>query len=272
MAGETQKDTAEKLRALHAAGMLVLPNAWDAGSAAVIALAGAQAIATTSGGIAWSLGRCDGQRLTRAEMIERVREIVAAVTIPVTADIEGGYGPRPEDVASTVEAVIAAGAVGVNIEDSRAPGGALFDPAEQAARAGAVSAGLPQLFINARTDVFLYGIGVPEARLDDVLARSFAYAKTGADSLFVPGLADVQIITELAKASPLPVNVMAGPGAPLVAELAVAGVRRVSIGTAIAQAAYTLAKRAATELLTTGSYAELEQALDFGTINSLFAR
>jgi 2-methylisocitrate lyase-like PEP mutase family enzyme len=106
MAGETQKDTAEKLRALHAAGMLILPNAWDAGSAAVIALAGAQAIATTSGGIAWSLGRCDGQRLTRAEMIERVREIVAAVAIPVTADIEGGYGPRPEDVASTVEAVI----------------------------------------------------------------------------------------------------------------------------------------------------------------------
>ncbi len=210
-------------------------------------------------------------------MIERVREIVAAVTIPVTADIEGGYGLRPEDVASTVEAVIAAGAVGVNIEDSRAPGGALFDPAEQAARiqaarAAAVSAGLPQLFINARTDVFLYGIGAPEARLDDVLARSFAYAKTGADSLFVPGLADGQVITELAEASPLPLNVMAGPGAPLVAELAAAGVRRVSIGTAIAQAAYTLAKRAATELLTTGSYAELEQALDFGTINSLFAR
>ena len=277
MVGETQKDTAENLRALHAAGMLVLPNAWDAGSAAVIALAGAQAIATTSGGIAWSLGRCDGQRLTRAEMIERVREIVAAVTIPVTADIEGGYGLRPEDVASTIEAVIAAGAVGVNIEDSRAPGGALFDPAEQAARiqaarAAAVSAGLPQLYINARTDVFLYGIGVPEARLDDVLARSFAYAKTGADSLFVPGLADVQVITELAEASPLPVNVMVGPGAPLVAELAAAGVRRVSIGTAIAQAAYTLAKRAATELLTTGGYTELEQALDFGTINSLFAR
>ena len=155
MAGETQKGTAEKLRALHAAGMLVLPNAWDAGSTAVIALAGAQAIATTSGGIAWSLGRCDGHRLTRAEMIERVREIVAAVTIPVTADIEGGFVPRPEDVASTVEAVIAAGAVGVNIEDSRAPGGPLFDPAEQAARiqaarAVAVSAGLPQLFINAR--------------------------------------------------------------------------------------------------------------------------
>lgn len=277
MAGRTQKGAAEKLRALHAAGVLMLPNAWDAGSAAMIALAGAQAIATTSGGIAWSLGHADGQRLTRAEMIERVGEIVAAVTIPVTADIEGGYGPGPEDVAVTVEAVIAAGAVGVNIEDSRAPGGPLFDPAEQAARiqaarAASVSAGLPELFINARTDVFLYGIGVRQARLDHVLARSFAYAKTGADSLFVPGLTDLQVINELTEASPLPVNVMAGPGAPPVAELAAAGVRRVSTGTAIAQAAYTLATRAATELLTTGSYTVLEQALDFGTINSLFTR
>jgi 2-methylisocitrate lyase-like PEP mutase family enzyme len=275
--GRTQKGAAEKLRALHATGVLMLPNAWDAGSAAMIALAGAQAIATTSGGIAWSLGHADGQRLTRAEMIQRVGEIVAAVTIPVTADIEGGYGPGPEDVAVTVEAVIAAGAVGVNIEDSRAPGGPLFDPAEQAARiqaarAASVSAGLPELFINARTDVFLYGIGVRQARLDHVLARSFAYAKTGADSLFVPGLTDLQVINELAEASPLPVNVMAGPGAPPVAELAAAGVRRVSTGTAIAQAAYTLATRAATELLTTGSYTVLEQALDFGTINSLFTR
>jgi 2-methylisocitrate lyase-like PEP mutase family enzyme len=277
MAGITQQASAGKLRALHTAGVLVLPNAWDAGSAVVIALAGARAIATTSGGIAWSLGRSDGQRLTRAEMIERIREIVAAVTIPVTADIEGGYGPGPEDVAMTVEAVIAAGAVGVNIEDSRVPGGPLFDPAEQAeriqaARAASASAGLPELFINARTDVFLYGIGVPETRLDDVLARSSAYAKTGADGLFVPGLTDLQAITELAEASPLPVNVMAGPGAPPVSELAAAGVRRVSIGTAIAQAAYTLTKRTATELLTTGSYAELEQTLDFATINNMFTR
>lgn len=142
----------------------------------------------------------------------------------------------------------------------------------QAARAASASAGLPGLFINARTDVFLYGIGAPGTRLDDVLARSSAYAKAGADGLFVPGLTDLQVITELAGASPLPVNVMAGPGAPLVAELAAAGVRRVSIGTAIAQAAYTLTKRTATELLTTGNYTKLEESFDFGTINSLFAR
>jgi 2-methylisocitrate lyase-like PEP mutase family enzyme len=272
----TQKAAAGKLRVLHAAGVLIVPNAWDAGSAAVIALAGAQAIATTSGGIAWSLGRRDGQHLSRDQMIDRVREIVAAVTIPVTADIEGGYGPSPEDVAATVTDVIAAGAVGVNIEDSRAPGGPLFEPAEQAARihaarAASAAAGLTELFINVRTDVFLYGIGVPGTRLDNVLARCSAHAKAGADSLFVPGLTDLQVITELAEASPLPVNVMAGPGAPLVAELAAAGVRRVSVGTAIAQGALTFAKRAATELLTAGSYAELEEALDFGTINSLFA-
>lgn len=277
MAGKAQKAGAERLQALHAGGVLILPNAWDAGSAAVIASAGAQAIATTSGGIAWSLGRCDGQRLTRAEMIQRIREIVTAVTIPVTADIEGGYGPGPDDVALTAEAVIAAGAVGVNLEDSHAPGGPLFDPAGQAeriraARIASASAGLPGLFINVRTDVFLYGIGVPGTRLDDVLARSRAYARAGADGLFVPGLTDLQVITELAEASPLPLNVMAGPGAPPVAELAAAGVRRVSIGTAITQAAYTLAQHAATELFTTGSYAELEESLDFGTINSLFAR
>jgi 2-methylisocitrate lyase-like PEP mutase family enzyme len=187
MAGKTQKAKAEKLRALHATGVLILPNAWDAGSAAVIALAGVQAIATTSGGIAWSAGRRDGQGLTRAEMIQRIREIVAAVTIPVTADIEGGYGPGPDDVAMTAEAVIAAGAVGVNIEDSHAPGGPLFDLAEQAeriqaARAASASAGLPGLFISARTDVFLYRIGVPETWLDHVLTRSSAYAKAGAQA------------------------------------------------------------------------------------------
>jgi 2-methylisocitrate lyase-like PEP mutase family enzyme len=276
VAGKTQTAVADKLRALHAAGVLVLPNAWDAGSAAMIAQAGARAIATTSGGIAWSLGRPDGQLLTRADMIQRVREIAAAVTIPVTADIEGGYGPSPQDVAATVEAVIAAGAAGVNIEDSRAPGGPLFDPADQAARiqaarAASASAGLPGLFINVRTDVFLYGIGVPQTRLDDVLARSSAYAEAGADGLFVPGLTDLRVISELVEASPLPVNAMAGPGAPTVAELAAAGISRVSVGTVIAQAAYTLAQRTATELLTTGTYTELEHALDFGTINSLFA-
>jgi len=274
--GTTQQAAVQELRDLHEAGVLILPNAWDAASAAVIARAGARAIATTSGGVSWSLGSSDGQHLTRDQMAGRVREIVAAVSIPVTADIEGGYGPGPGDVAATIEAVIAAGAAGVNIEDSRAPGGPLFDPAGQAARiqaarAAAAAAGLPGLFINTRTDVFLFGIGAAEARLDDVLARCSAYAQAGADCLFVPGLTDLPVISKLAQASPLPVSVMAGPGAPLVAELAAAGGRRVSVGTAIAQAAYTLAERAAAEMLATGSYQNLSNALDFGTMNSLFA-
>lgn len=275
MVEETQKAKAKSLRALHDIGMLILPNAWDAASAVLIEQAGAKVIATTSGGIAWSAGRPDGQRLTRAEMTEHVRRIVAAVNIPVTADVEGGYGPGQEDVEATVAAVIAVGAVGVNIEDSQAPGGPLFEVAAQAgrlraARSAAIRAGLPELLINARTDVFLFGIGAPEGRLEDVLIRSSAYAEAGADSLFVPGLADLDVLASLVKASPLPVNAMAGPGGPAIAEFESAGVRRVSVGTAISQAAYSVAQRAAIELLTEGTYTELEGALDFGSLNGMF--
>jgi 2-methylisocitrate lyase-like PEP mutase family enzyme len=261
------------LRELHQSGILVLPNAWDAASAAIIARAGAKAIATTSGGVAWSVGRADGHGLTREEMVAQVRKIVTAVDIPVTADIEGGYGPEPADVAATVEAVIAAGAVGVNIEDSQAPGGPLFDiPAQaarlRAARDAATRAGLPELVINVRTDVFLFGIGEPAGRFDEVLARAAAYAD--ADCLFVPGLVDLEVVSALVKASPLPINVMAGPGSPTVAEFEAAGVRRVSVGTAVAEAAYSLAHRAAVELMSTGTYSELEGSLGFGPINSIF--
>ncbi|MHC0429398.1 isocitrate lyase/PEP mutase family protein [Streptomyces sp. O3] len=271
------KIKAEALRALHADGVFVLPNAWDAGSAALIARAGAKAVATTSGGVSWSLGHPDGQRLSRDEMAEQVRRIAAAVDVPVTADVEGGYGPAPEDVAATVEAVVAAGAAGVNLEDSKAVGGPLFTADEQAdrlraARAAAERAGLPELVLNVRTDVFLFQIGEPDARLDDVLARASAYADAGADCLFVPGLVDLDTLSALVKQSPLPVNVMAGPGAPAVAELASAGVRRVSVGTALTQAAYSAAERAATELLTEGTYGELDGALDFGAVNSVFTR
>jgi len=273
---KAQQAKAESLRALHSEGILVLPNAWDAGSAAVIAAAGAKAIATTSGGVAWSLGRTDGHGLTREEMIEHVRRIAGAVQIPVTADVEGGYGPAPEDVAKTVEAAVAAGVVGVNIEDSRAPGGPLFTAKEQAerlraGRAAAARAGLPGLVINVRTDVFLFGIGEPQGRLDDVIARAAEYAEAGADSLFVPGLIDLEALASLVKATSLPVNVMAWPGAPTVAEFEAAGVRRVSLGTAVTQAAYTVAQRAATEVLTKGTYDELAGTLDFGTLNNFFA-
>lgn len=277
MVGDIQQAKAESLRSMHSDGILVLPNAWDAGSAAVIAAAGAKAIATTSGGVAWSLGRTDGQGLTRQEMADQIRRIADAVDVPVTADIEGGYGPDPQDVAETVAAVVAAGAVGVNIEDSRAPGGPLFTVAEQAervraARAAAEQAGLPALVINIRTDVFLFGIGEPDGRLDEVIARAAEYARAGADCLFVPGLVDLDTVASLTKAVDLPVNVMAGPGAPTVDEFKAAGARRVSLGTAVAQAAYAVARRASVEALTSGTYDALGDAVDYGTLNGFFTR
>lgn len=267
-------EKARLLRKLTSTGVLLLPNAWDAASAAVIAAAGASAIATTSGGVSCAAGRGDGQQLSRDEMVAAARRVVAAVPVPVTVDAEGGYGPAPQDVAATVRALVAVGAVGVNLEDSRAPGGPLFDVAEQAARLAAAreaaaAAGLPDLVVNARTDVFLFGIGEPEDRMDAVLARARAYAEAGADGLFVPGLLDLDALRALCAASPLPVNAMAGPGGPTVADLAAAGVRRVSVGTALAQSAYTAAHRAAAEILQQGTFTTLGDALDFGTLNGL---
>jgi 2-methylisocitrate lyase-like PEP mutase family enzyme len=194
----------------------------------------------------------------------------------VTVDVEGGYGAAPAEVAQTVAAVVAAGAVGINLEDSKAVGGPLFTPQEQAeriaaARAAATEAGLPELVINARTDVYLFGIGEESGRLDDVLARAAAYAEAGADVIFVPGLLDLAVLTDLSARSPLPVNAMAGPGGPSVAELAKAGVRRVSVGTVVAQAAYTAAHRATLELLDAGTYDALDGSLDFFQVNGLFS-
>ncbi|MEU7898423.1 isocitrate lyase/phosphoenolpyruvate mutase family protein [Nonomuraea sp. NPDC049152] len=266
---------ARLFRTLSAESVLVLPNAWDAASAAVIAAAGATAIATTSGGVSWSLGRGDGQRLSRGEMVEAARRIVNAVDLPVTVDVEGGYGPAPADVAATVRAVIEAGAVGVNLEDSTAVGGPLYGITEQsarlrAARDAAAAAGLQELFVNARTDVFLFGIGASDGRLGEVLARTAAYAEAGADGIFVPGLLDLDVLRTLCAESPLPVNAMAVGGGPSVTELAQAGVRRISLGTGLAQAAYTAARTAAAELLGTGGLTALDGSLDFGEIDVLF--
>jgi 2-methylisocitrate lyase-like PEP mutase family enzyme len=273
----SQIEKARRFARLHEEGMLILPNAWDAGSAVIIASAGAAAIATTSGGVAWSMGRPDGQDLTREQMIGQVKSIARAVDLPVTADVEGGYGPRPEDVAATVEAAVAAGAVGVNLEDSKAAGGPLFSAAEQAARLKAGSeaaeaAGLPELVINARTDVFLYGIGEEEERLAAVIGRAEAYAEAGATSLFVPGLLDLAILEQLVKSTPLPINAMAGPGAPSIADLERVGVRRVSLGTAVAQAAYGITRRVAAEALEKGTFAALDGAPEYGDVNSQFPR
>ncbi|MGW7679581.1 isocitrate lyase/PEP mutase family protein [Kribbella sp. NPDC054772] len=244
-----RNELARRLRELHGQPPLVLPNAWDAGSARAIEAAGAAAIATTSAGVAWAYGVEDGGPLDRASAIATIRAVCAAVALPVTADIEAGYG----DVAGTVSEVIEAGAVGINLEDSTAR--VLDDPlvhAERikAARAAAVAAGI-ELVINARTDTYLFGDRT------GTIERAKIYADAGADVLFVPGVVDAEVIAGLVKESPLPLNVMVGPGAPPVAELADLGVARISVGPAITSAAYALATAAAKELLTSGTYTTL---------------
>jgi 2-methylisocitrate lyase-like PEP mutase family enzyme len=209
-------------------------------------------------------------------MMRAVARIAAAVDVPVTADVEAGYGPDPDDVATTIKAVLAAGAVGVNLEDSGAPGGGLFDVEAQgrrlrAGRDAAAAQGVPELVINARTDVYLFEVGEPAGRFADVRARAEAYAEAGADCLFVPGLLDLDTLAALVEASPIPVNAMAVPGGPSVAELGGAGVRRVSVGTTIAQAAYAVARRAARDLLADGRYAPAD-VLSYAELNGLFRR
>jgi 2-methylisocitrate lyase-like PEP mutase family enzyme len=270
-----QIERAKEFARLHRRGVpLLLANAWDVGSAVAIAEAGAAAIATTSAGVAWSLGVPDGADLGAERAALAVGRIVAAVSVPVSADIEAGYGSRPEDVAATVEAVIRAGAVGVNLED-RVPGAGLLEPAEQAerlaaARATAARLGLP-LWINARTDVYLAGVGPAEQRVELTLERAAAYAASGADSLFVPGLVELDEISRLAT-GPLPITIMVWDGAPVVSELAAAGVVRISLGSAVAQAAYSLAGRAGTELLTSGTYSSTADGFAYEAMNAALGR
>jgi len=258
---------AETFARLHRPGdPLLLPNAWDAASAVVIAAAGARAIATTSAGVAWSLGVPDAADLGPDRAAAAVERIAAAVALPVSADIEAGYGPGPAAVAATVTAVVQAGAVGVNLEDRSGPA-SLFEPAEQAERLAAARAAADRLaipvWINARTDLFLTGAG----SLQDAAERAAVYATAGADSLFVPGLTDPAAIAELA-AGPLPVAVMAWEGAPTVPELAAAGAVRISLGSAVAQAAYAVAARAATELLTAGTYHATADGIPYDQLNA----
>lgn len=269
----TSDQKARALHALHTRPPLVLPNAWDPGSAVAIEAAGAKAIATTSAGVSWAVGVADAGGLGRAAALDALRRIVAVVSVPVTADIESGYGATAEEVGTTIAEVLATGAVGINIEDSPGIDGAtLLDPGAQAeriaaAREAARAAGI-ELCINARTDVYLKGVGEPSGRLADTLARAERYAAAGADVLFVPGVVDPATIRALV-AGPLPVNVMAHPGAPTVAELAALGVVRISVGSGVAQAAYGVAASAARELLGSGTYSCLEDAMGYGELNDL---
>ena len=270
-------ERAEALHALHGKGaeVLVLANAWDVASARIVANAGAKAIATTSAGVAWSLGAADGDELDRDLAIGLIRRVVAAVGLPVTADIESGFGATPAEVAETVRLVLAAGAVGVNIEDSVQAGEQPLRPAAEmaeriaAARAAADDAGVP-LYINARVDTYLRSVGEGDARLTETLERASAYLAAGASGIFVPGVVDPPIVRALVEGIAAPLNVLAGPGAPSVRELGDLGVARVSVGSSIASAAYALVQRAAEELFATGGYGPLAGGLGHAQLNKLF--
>ncbi len=225
-------EKARRLRALHVKGSpLRLFNVWDAGSAKAVTEAGAAALATSSWAVAASQGRADGQDLPLEIVLATARSIVGASELPVSIDIEGGYGETPDEVGATMGKVAALGVAGVNIEDRIIGGQGLYAPDVHAARLrGARKASEVPVFINARSDVFFQGKPADDALLTEALARASAYAEAGADGLFVPGLVDERLIGALCERSPLPVNVMMSDNIPPLDRLAALGVARVSYG------------------------------------------
>jgi 2-methylisocitrate lyase-like PEP mutase family enzyme len=228
---------AEQFRALHIAGKpLVLFNIWDAGSAKAVATGGAKAIATGSWCVANANNFPDGERIPLALAIDNLRRIVGATDLPVTIDLESGYGDAPEVVGETVALAIEAGAIGCNLEDSFPANGKLRETADQSARIRhareTAEAANARFFINARTDVFFQSPAGQHdfAMVIEAIERAHAYAKAGADGLFAPGLADITLIARLATESPLPLNIMVGDASPSLRALAEQGVARVSHG------------------------------------------
>ena len=253
-------EKAERLKALiDADEMLVLPNVWDVAGARIVAEAGYPVIATSSAGVAWSLGHPDGEIISRDDMLFMVRRIAAAVDLPVTADMEAGYGEGPEAVADTVTATLEAGAVGANIEDSSSQEAGHpmldYDLSVARIRAGkeaADAAGVP-FVINARTDVF-YG-GGNENSLDDAIRRGNAYLEVGAVCVFVPFIRDRETMEAVVAGIDGPVNVLANPAAPSLEDLRDIGIARVSIGGLFSLMIYTHVRDACAELAETGELA-----------------
>jgi 2-methylisocitrate lyase-like PEP mutase family enzyme len=271
---------AARFRDLNLAGRLLLPNAWDAASARVFEDAGFSAIGTTSGGIANARGLPDGECIGRDAMIREIASIVRAVERPVTADIEAGYGHAAKDVAATVDAVLDAGVVGVNLEDNahRADAPPLYSTAEQAARIRAARDAAEErgihLVINARTDTFLLGLGADmEERIEMTIERGRAYLQAGADLVFVPVLVDPDVVRRVTDALQGPVSLMALPGAPSARVLFDAGASRVSLGNCAMLAALGALRDIANDVLATGTWASIERTFyGFSEAEALFAR
>jgi 2-methylisocitrate lyase-like PEP mutase family enzyme len=272
---DKQKQKAEAFRSMHRGQrILMLPNAWDVSSARVIEEAGFGAIATTSAGIAFTLGYPDGQRISRDEMLQAVSRIAAVLKVPVTADVEAGYGDRPEDAAQTALAVIESGAVGMNLEDASGDANhplvelplqlEKIAAVQQAARTAGVS-----MVLNARTDVYLLQVGPVEKRYDQALRRLAAFRDAGADCVFLPGLRDATTIGRMVKDLDFPLNILAGPGSPSIPELQQLGVARVSLGSSPMRATLGLLGRMAEELKTSGTYRSLENAPSHDDVNRM---
>jgi 2-methylisocitrate lyase-like PEP mutase family enzyme len=245
---------------------LLLPNAWDAASARLLQECGASAIATSSAAVAWACGYADGGALPREELLSSLRSITRVVSIPLSADVEDGYGDDPEAVAALAADIVGAGAVGINIEDGAGA------PDLLAAKIRAIRARLggTPLFINARTDVYLAGMAQGDAAVAMTIERLRLYRDAGADGGFVPGLADADVAQRIADAVPLAVNVMAMPALPPVAALADAGIRRISLGPALFKLAYAHADRAARAFLGGDLAPSFEVSLDYEAMNRMF--
>lgn len=277
MTGMSQQEKAAAFRALHSNGrVLLLPNVWDVASARIIEESGFEAIATTSAGIAFSLGYPDGEKISREEMLAVVARIARGVNVPVSADVEAGYGNRPEDAAQTARAVIEAGAIGMNLEDVDESGESLTDLPLQvekirAVREAAESLAVP-LVLNARTDVYLLQIGEAAKRYDETVRRLRAFRDAGADCVFLPGVREAATIGRLVADLKCPLNILGGPGSPPVPELQKLGVARVSLGSGPARAALGLLRRVADEVRTKGTYTTMEQAPPHAEMNRILQR
>lgn len=279
MDARIQAEKAERFRKLHRGPrILALPNAWDVASARVLEEAGYPAIATSSAGVAFSLGYSDGQRVTRDQMLEVVARIAHAVRVPVTADMESGYGTTAKDMAETAKAVIASGAIGMNLEDVTSDDESshveisLQQEKIRSIREVSSSLGVP-LVLNARTDIYLMPIGEAATRFERTVERLRAYHQAGADCLFAPGVSDRELISKLVKAVAAPLNILISAGCPSLTELEKMGVARVSAGSAVMRATLGLVRRIGKDWMERGTYDSLfDDAIPFAELNRTMGR
>ncbi|HUX68520.1 MAG TPA: isocitrate lyase/phosphoenolpyruvate mutase family protein [Terriglobales bacterium] len=274
----TSAEKAARLLALHhGPAPLLLPNAWDVASARALEEMGFPAVATSSAAIANGLGYPDGERISQQEMLAAVARTAAAVHVPVTADLEAAYGATAAAMPAFAQALLAAGAVGLNFEDALPDGSALFPLDLQVARiaalrAAATSQGVP-LVINARTDAFFLHLPAAFDPFAEAVRRAVAYRAAGADCIFVPGLRDLAVIARLLQSSPGPLNILGGPGVPSVPELARAGVRRISLGSGPYRAALGTLRRLAEELRGPGTFSTIAAGnVPYAEVNAWLAR